>query len=232
MLRLTATDELTITVNPANQSPTANAGTDQTVTLPAVANLAGTATDDGVGGTTLTTTWSMVSGPGTVTFLDASALATTAAFLVDGTYVLRLTASDGTLTTTDEVTVTVDPAATGVSPSSVDVLISSGAITVGSYQVTITFDPSLVQVASVAGGDAPFSGFIVQAVDNITGSVVLNNFQISGLAGSFRVATLNFTPVQPGTVNLSTSGVTVTDIASEELSSSFMSLSATTLTVN
>ena len=41
-----ATDELTITVNPANQSPTANAGTDQTLTSPAVANLAGTATDD------------------------------------------------------------------------------------------------------------------------------------------------------------------------------------------
>ena len=116
---LTATDELTITVNPANQSPTANAGTDQTLTLPALANLAGTATDDGVGGTTLTTTWSMVSGPGTVTFLDASALATTAAFSVDGTYVLRLTVSDGTLTATDELTITVNPAnqsPTGVKP--------------------------------------------------------------------------------------------------------------------
>ena len=62
-------------------------------------SLSGTATDDGVPGIGLTTTWSKVSGPGTVTFGNASALSTTASFSVAGTYVLRLTASDGLLST-------------------------------------------------------------------------------------------------------------------------------------
>jgi hypothetical protein len=45
----------------------------------------------------LTTTWSQVGGPGLVTFGDAHAIDTTASFTLAGTYVLRLTASDGEL---------------------------------------------------------------------------------------------------------------------------------------
>ena len=52
-------------------------------------------------------TWSKVSGPGTATFGNANAVDTTATFTVAGTYVLRLTASDGQATTTDDVTVVV-----------------------------------------------------------------------------------------------------------------------------
>ena len=52
-----------------------------------------------------------LSGPGTVTFADATAVDTTASFTVDGTYVLRLTADDSALTAFDELTVTVNPVA-------------------------------------------------------------------------------------------------------------------------
>jgi regulation of enolase protein 1 (concanavalin A-like superfamily) len=55
----------------------------------------------------VTTTWSRTSGPGTATFANAAAVDTTATFSVAGTYVLRLTASDGTLSAFDETTVTV-----------------------------------------------------------------------------------------------------------------------------
>ncbi len=74
-----------------------------------MANLAGSATDDGLPNPpgTLTYTWSAVSGPGTVTFGNASALSTTASFSVPGTYVLQLTASDSALDSTDTVTITV-----------------------------------------------------------------------------------------------------------------------------
>ncbi len=50
-----------------------------------------------------------MSGPGDVTFADATALNTTATFSADGTYVLRLTASDGALSNNDEITITVQP---------------------------------------------------------------------------------------------------------------------------
>ena len=67
---------------PVNQAPVVNAGADQKVTLPAAASLGGTASDDGLPNPpgTLATTWSVVSGPGTVTFGNANLPSTTANF--------------------------------------------------------------------------------------------------------------------------------------------------------
>ena len=112
---LTTTDDVTVTVNPApkqNTAPVVGAGPDLSVTLPNPATLNGTVSDDGLPNppATVTATWSKFSGPGTVSFADASKAATTATFGAAGTYVLRLTAYDGSLTTTDDVTVTVNPA--------------------------------------------------------------------------------------------------------------------------
>ncbi len=52
-------------------------------------------------------TWAAVSGPGTVTFTDPGAVDTTATFSTAGSYLLRLTASDGVLNGYDELSVTV-----------------------------------------------------------------------------------------------------------------------------
>lgn len=98
--------------NPANnQPPQISAGANQTITLPANANLSGTATDDGKPNppATLTRTWSKQSGPGNVTFGTPSALATSASFSAAGTYVIRLSVSDSQYTTTDELTIVVNP---------------------------------------------------------------------------------------------------------------------------
>jgi hypothetical protein len=117
VLRLTASDgslstadDLTITVQPANQPPTVNAGPDQTVALPHAATLNGSVSDDGLPEAgPLTITWTEVSGPSAVTFADASLAETTASFSLRGTYVLRLTASDSELTSNSDVTITVQP---------------------------------------------------------------------------------------------------------------------------
>ena len=58
----------------------------------------------------MTTSWSKQSGPGSVTFGNASAVNTTAGFSEAGTYVLRLTAHDTALASSGEVTVTVNAA--------------------------------------------------------------------------------------------------------------------------
>jgi len=89
-----------------NQAPSVSAGSDQTVVTLA-ASLNATVTDDGLV-QPLTTTWSQVSGPGTVTFADANAVDATVTFSAPGAYVLRLTADDGEFTVSDDVTVTVD----------------------------------------------------------------------------------------------------------------------------
>jgi hypothetical protein len=89
-----------------NVAPVVDAGSSPTVTFPGLATLAGTVADDGKPGP-VSTTWSKVSGPGTVAFADATALSTTASFSAAGKYTLRLTATDGALSASDTVTVTV-----------------------------------------------------------------------------------------------------------------------------
>ena len=55
----------------------------------------------------LTYSWSKVSGPGTVSFTNANSASTQASFNTAGTYSLRVTVSDGSLTTTSSTSVTV-----------------------------------------------------------------------------------------------------------------------------
>ena len=105
------TQALVLPANPANQAPAVTAGAvATTITLPAGASLTGSVSDDGLPNppAAVTTTWSKVSGPGTVTFGNAAAVSTTADFSVAGTYVLRLSAFDGQLTNTATVTITVN----------------------------------------------------------------------------------------------------------------------------
>ena len=117
MLRLTASDgdlstsdDITITVQPRTSLPRSVPDQNQTIALPRTATLNGTVTDDGLpAGSTLSSLWSQVSGPGTTTFEDALLSETVASFSASGTYVLRLTATDSDLTASSEVTITVHP---------------------------------------------------------------------------------------------------------------------------
>ncbi|MEZ5387424.1 MAG: Calx-beta domain-containing protein [Prosthecobacter sp.] len=84
-------------VSPLGDSP----GVPSNVSL----RLAALAADDTPG--SLTTTWSKLSGPGTVTFEDAASPVTGARFSTAGAYTLRLTASDGGQSTTLDVPLTV-----------------------------------------------------------------------------------------------------------------------------
>ncbi len=93
----------------ANIAPIVEAGSNSAVTMPGLAALDGTVTDDGRA-RPFTTTWSKVSGPGNVSFGNAGAVDTTASFSQAGSYVLRLTADDGVHIVSDTVTVTVSAA--------------------------------------------------------------------------------------------------------------------------
>ena len=107
---------VTVYVNPstggggtvANQPPQVSAGGNQSLSSAFAASLQGTAVDDGLpAGSILKTTWSVVSGPGPVTFANAAALTTQAQFARPGAYVLQLLASDGELIGSSQVTVAV-----------------------------------------------------------------------------------------------------------------------------
>lgn len=102
---LSSSDDVIVLVSAAaNQPPTVSAGADQTIVLPAVITLNGSASDDGLPSNNLTFTWSKVSGSSNVSFESPNSLTTDVIFEAAGTYVLRLTASDGQLQSSDDIT--------------------------------------------------------------------------------------------------------------------------------
>ena len=119
VLQLSATDGLNsassqVTVNveapPSDLPPVVNAGSSQTITLGQVATLSGTVTQTTTN--PLTDQWTQESGPGTAIFANAQSPSTTVQFTAAGTYVLDLSATDGTMAGSSSVTITVNPAST------------------------------------------------------------------------------------------------------------------------
>lgn len=94
---------VTVSSIKVNRAPVSFAGNDQIITLPATLTLQGSGLD--LDQDTLTYSWSKVSGP--VATFSANTANTTVTFSGEGTYVLRLTVSDGVLTGSDTVTITV-----------------------------------------------------------------------------------------------------------------------------
>ncbi len=168
---LSASDTVAVTVSettpPTNAAPTANAGADQSVTLPNAAALAGTAGDDGLpAGSTLTVLWSQVSGPGTTTFTAPTSASTSATFSVAGTYVLQLTASDGTLSTSDTVAITVS--ASGGGDPDPTVVNSRPLIDAGGDR-SVTLPGSLTLVAQVSDDGLPTTGVLRVQWEQVSG---------------------------------------------------------------
>ena len=106
------TDTMQVTVNVAgNITPTANAGADQSITLPTtIANLLGTGIDPD--GTITAYTWTKISGPAAGTITNPNTASTSVTGLVTGFYrfELRVTDNNGA-TDTDTMQVTVNAAA-------------------------------------------------------------------------------------------------------------------------
>lgn len=96
---------------PNNVAPVVSAGSDFIVNLPSDHSLSGSASDDGLPeGSTLTYSWSKISGAGNVVFSDSASLVSEVSFSQAGVYGLRLSVSDGDETSTDDVSVTVNAA--------------------------------------------------------------------------------------------------------------------------
>jgi Secretion system C-terminal sorting domain/PKD domain len=134
---------VTVIVNPAaSVPPTANAGTNQTITLPLNSvTLTGTASGNG-GATISTTTWTQTSGPNTVVPATPSSLSTTVGGLIAGPYSFELSVIDNNgLTATSTVTVTVKAA--NVPPT----------VSAGTTQ-TITLPLNSVTLTGTASGNS------------------------------------------------------------------------------
>jgi len=134
--------EKTVTLTPQiipNAAPAVSIMPVSPVTMPAVATLIATVTDDGQPQTTPTLTWSRISGPGSVVFGIADAATTTVTFSSPGIYILKLEAFDGALTGSANVTVIVNP--------------------------TVNRPPVLSPIGAKNGSENALLTFIVSAID-------------------------------------------------------------------
>ena len=107
----TGKDTVQVTVNAApNMAPTANAGGDQTITLPTnTVSLSGSGTDSD--GTITSYLWTKISGPSSYSITNSTSAATTVSGLIQGVYLLELTVTDDKgATGKDTVQVTVNAA--------------------------------------------------------------------------------------------------------------------------
>ncbi len=135
-------------------------GGDQTVYLNDEVTLNGTVTGGCPDpGQSVTSTWSEVSGPGSVSFGSPSSPQTSVAFGQVGTYVLRLQATDGHSTVAKTVTITVDPACEKIhDPNMGDICGQCPVITLVPAKLKAATQglPYAVQLNG-NGGQAPYS---------------------------------------------------------------------------
>ena len=183
-------------VPPQNHAPVVSVGPDRALRPPeSTLTLQGTVADDGLPSGMTSQLWSRVSGPGTVHFADESAVATSVAFDTPGTYVLRLTASDGALAASDELTVFV--ASASVLPDLTVQTVDTGALVVDPRTLAVSGSAS-VAVANVGPGtaagpltltvfeDRDASGAYEPGADAVLGETVLAGLE----AGSTHVASV------------------------------------------
>lgn len=171
---------------PGNAAPVVHAGSSQSITLPATALLAGSASDDGLPSppAALTLLWSVVSGPGGVTFGSAGSASTGASFAVPGIYLLRLSANDGQRTGNADVSVTVNPDPAPVISGSVP---AAGAVAGAAV---------IINGANFTGATAvSFNGTSQPAFSILSASQITTTVPAGATSGPISVTTPNGTAV-------------------------------------
>lgn len=202
----------------SNIFPTANAGPDQSITLPTSSvTMAGSGTD--ADGTIVSHVWTQVGGPITATITTPSSYTSTVTGMsTAGTYTFRLTVTDNNSATgTDDMVVTVN--AGDITPPTV----SSVTPTNGSSNVSITVTPTSTFSEALASGTVNTT--------NVTLTQAGNPVSISvGLASNVITITpsASLTNSLVYTVTLKTG---ITDVAGNHLASQY-TYSFTTIASN
>jgi len=174
---------------PANQAPTANAGSDQMVASATdPVTLDGTGSSDPDAGQTLTYAWTQTSGPD-VALSDAAA--------AQPTFTARtLAAGDADISLTFELTVTDDfsPAASSA-PDTVTITLVAGV------SVELSGGPDQIINTDPFNVTASFSG-PVREFDDLASDVMVSNGSVTAISGGPSVYTLTIQPSGNGDVEI------------------------------
>ncbi|AYB33172.1 PKD domain-containing protein [Chryseolinea soli] len=203
----TAFDEVTVSVLQSNQSPTANAGADKSITLPtSTVVITGSGTDSD--GSIASYAWVKVSG-GAATLANANTNILTVTGMVAGTYKFGLTVTDNNgATGYDEVNVVVNAAPVNTPP-----VVSAGPdknLTLPNNTVVLTGTATDADgIASVAWTkkSGPAATMVNQAtlsltLQNLVAGVYVFSLEATDTKGAKNSADV-VVAVQPNTVNQS-----------------------------
>jgi PKD domain/Secretion system C-terminal sorting domain len=212
---VTATATVQVIVNAAAVvpgAPSANAGGDQTITLPTNSvTLAGSGSE--TNGTIVSYAWTQVSGPSTASIGSAGQASTTVSALAQGVYKFKLTVTDNSgVTASDVVTVTVKPAAVVAGPPSANAGANQ-TIVLPTSSVTLSGSGSETNGTIVSywwdqlSGPAPASfanaSSAVTAVNGLAAGVYTFQLTVTDAQGVTATSTLTVTvkPHQPPVAN-------------------------------
>jgi RHS repeat-associated protein len=193
----TVSSNVTITVQ-FNQPPQVSAGPDQLIFNTNQTTLQGWAADDGLPvGSTLQTTWSLVSGPSTVSFSDIHTTNAVVTFGDLGAYQLQLTATDGQLTNTDNVTIIVS-ASNSIPYQAGDYLYQFA-----SHMGITNFYETNFDDSGFASGQAGFGTYGACIACSVNTTNYVNTYWPGASGGCPDLLLRKYFYVPPGTTNVS-----------------------------
>ena len=204
----------TATSTPSNISPTANAGTDKSITQPvSTTTLTGSGTDSD--GTISSYLWSYISGPTTPTIVSSSSSTTNITGLTaTGTYTFRLTVTDNSNATgTDDVNVIVN-SATSTATTTVN---NPPVVNAGSNQ-NVTMPISYITLSGTATDDGTITSYSWSETSSNYSTIVSPN-SATTLVKDLAVGTYNFKFTATDNKGLSSSGTVTVVVAPHQLSS-------------
>lgn len=202
-----STNDANITITATNNTPVANAGTDENVSADTNVTLNGTGSSD-IDGDSLDYNWSIVSKPSNSSSANIIHETNSTATLipdVKGTYTIRLKVSDGTASSQDDVTIMVANA-TPVANAGADAIayVNSTVHLDGSdsndsdgdsldYNWTITADANGSTILNDANTTSPY--FDANTTGDYTISLVVYDGTIHSTASTVTITVKNNPPV-------------------------------------
>jgi hypothetical protein len=217
---------VTVTSSTSNVAPTANAGTDQSITASSTSVTGSGADSDG---SIASYSWARVSGPNTPTVSGASTPTLTLSGMVTGTYVYSLTVTDNLgLTGTDNVSISVtlssNPPPTvpnfgpiNITQNHVDLYdngsgANSPATSISAYLWSLVSGPNTPTMSGTTTNHCVVTGLIngnyvfsEKVTDNLGGFTIRNGaVNVTGLSGG------NISPVANAGSDVTTAATSVT----------------------
>lgn len=176
-------DTVQVTVNlpslpPPNQIPNANAGPDNTLTLPANNTTLNGSNSTDPDGSTISYSWSKINGPAQYSIGNSTASSTPVSNLVQGTYSFRLVVTDNNGATDDDtviLTVNAAPPPANLAPiaragANISLTLPANSTTLNGFD---SYDPDGSIVSFAWSGISGPGQFTI--ADPIAGSTTLSN---------------------------------------------------------